>query len=235
VSHDQHLIVRFRDGDAARRPYVPTAYDAGCSRDTGLCKDSILAGNVGYFKIRTFTGPVADVAGELALTMGRLARCDAVIIDTRRHPGGSPDVVRLVASYFFDSTPVLLTSVYWRAANRTEHFYTLPTVAGPRFGPTTPLYILISKRTVSAAEEFAYDLQSRKRAVVVGANSAGAAHPGGVEVIGDHFTVFVPRGRPINPITKTDWEGVGVRPDISVSADSAIVVALNEARGKRRR
>ena len=54
--------------------------------------------------------------------------------------------------------------MYWRAANRTENFYALSTVAGPRFGLRKPVYVLISERTVSAAEEFAYDLQSRKRA-----------------------------------------------------------------------
>jgi retinol-binding protein 3 len=32
----------------------------------------------------------------------------------------------------------------------------------------------------------------------------------------------VPTGRAINPITKTDWEGVGVKPDVAVPADQAL-------------
>jgi len=35
----------------------------------------------------------------------------------------------------------------------------------------------------------------------------------------------VPSGRPINPITHTDWEGVGVAPDIKASAKNALDVA----------
>ena len=41
----------------------------------------------------------------------------------------------------------------------------------------------------------------------------------------EHFMMFVPTGRAISPITKTNWEGTGVTPDISVSADQALLVA----------
>jgi hypothetical protein len=34
--------------------------------------------------------------------------------------------------------------------------------------------------------------------------------------------MFVPTGRAINPITKTNWEGTGVKPDVAVSADQAL-------------
>jgi len=41
----------------------------------------------------------------------------------------------------------------------------------------------------------------------------------------DHFGVWVPTGRAINPITNTNWERVGVRPDIAVSSDQALRAA----------
>jgi hypothetical protein len=47
------------------------------------------------------------------------------------------------------------------------------------------------------------------------------------------FAVFVPSGRAINPVTKTNWEGTGVRPEIAVPADSALSAALAAARSKR--
>jgi retinol-binding protein 3 len=47
------------------------------------------------------------------------------------------------------------------------------------------------------------------------------------------FTVFVPSGRAINPITKTNWEGTGVLPDIAVPADSALGAALTAVRARK--
>jgi hypothetical protein len=37
--------------------------------------------------------------------------------------------------------------------------------------------------------------------------------------------MFVPSGRPISPVTHTDWETVGVQPDIKVSSKNALVAA----------
>ena len=233
VSRDKHLLVFVGRAGAKRTLYFPTAADAGCSLDTGLCKDTVLAGNIGYLQVRSFAARVAKLRAPLAEAMTRLAGCDAIIVDIRRNVGGSPDVVRLLASYFFDATPVLLTSVHWRGEKRPDDYYTLPSVAGTRIGPRKPLYVLISKGTFSAAEEFAYDLQARGRAIVVGTASAGGAHPGHVKSIGAQFAVFIPYGRPINPITKTDWEGTGVRPDIASAPDSALAVALRDARRTR--
>jgi hypothetical protein len=36
------------------------------------------------------------------------------------------------------------------------------------------------------------------------------------------IAVWIPTGRAINPSTKINWEGVGVKPDDEVSADSAL-------------
>jgi hypothetical protein len=36
---------------------------------------------------------------------------------------------------------------------------------------------------------------------------------------------FVPSGRPINPITHTDWEKVGVKPDVAMPAADAMKAA----------
>jgi hypothetical protein len=42
--------------------------------------------------------------------------------------------------------------------------------------------------------------------------------------------IRVPFGRFINPITKTDWEGKGVEPDVNVVAAGALDEALKRAR-----
>ena len=46
------------------------------------------------------------------------------------------------------------------------------------------------------------------------------------------FAAFVPTGRAINPITHTDWEGVGVKPDVAISADAAPDAALKLVRSR---
>jgi hypothetical protein len=38
----------------------------------------------------------------------------------------------------------------------------------------------------------------------------------------EHWGVAVPEGRAINPVTKANWEGRGVKPDIEVTAAQAL-------------
>src|SRR5215203_3714037 len=120
--------------------------------------------------------------------------------------------------------PVHLNDLYWREGNRTEEFWTKKEVAGKRY-LNKDVYVLTSKRTFSGAEEFTYNLKNLKRATIVGETTGGGAHPGGGFRISEHFGMFVPTGRAISPITKTNWEGTGVTPDISVAADQAFLVA----------
>src|SRR5262249_7175677 len=160
-------------------------------------------------------------AGPAAAAMNFLANTDALIVDVRRNGGGSPHGVALLCSYFFDETPVHLNSLYWRKGDRTEEFWTRKDVAGKRY-TGTPIYVLTSGRTFSAAGEFTDNLQTRKRAAVVGETTGGGAHPGGMRWINEHFIMFVPSGRAINPVTKTNWEGTGVEPDVAVDADRAL-------------
>jgi C-terminal processing protease CtpA/Prc len=60
---------------------------------------------------------------------------------------------------------------------------------------------------------------------VIGETTGGGAHAGGPHRLDAHFMMFVPSGRPINPVTHTDWEGVGVVPDVKTSVKNALDVA----------
>ncbi|MEO0456712.1 MAG: S41 family peptidase, partial [Cyanobacteria bacterium P01_A01_bin.114] len=79
--------------------------------------------------------------------------------------------------------------------------------------------------TFSAAEEFAYNLQQLKRAVIVGEATAGGANPGQGIRLDDHFWMFLPTGRAINPITGSNWEGTGVIPDFKIPAELSLQAA----------
>ena len=220
VSHDLHLRVRYDDrapqqGGRSAGPQRPPL------ENFGIGAPERLAGNVAYLELRSFGYPADVVEDAVARALGGVADADALIIDVRRNGGGSPQMVALVSSYLFGPDSVHLNSLYFRPADRTDHFWTRSSVRGGRFGPAKPVYVLTSRRTFSAAEEFTYNLQSLKRATIVGDTTGGGAHPGGVERVHPNFGVFVPSGRAINPITRTNWEGTGVRPDMPVASDRA--------------
>lgn len=235
VSHDKHLRVQFSHEKLPKmHDRKPTAADrdrmrqfAG-KRNFGFEKVERLAGNVGLIEVRGFMP--ADLAGETAASaMNFLAHCDALIIDLRKNGGGSPADVALLCSYLFPAEPVVhLNDLYYRPDNSTHQWWTLPFVPGQRF-VEKPVYVLTSKRTFSAAEECTYNLQNQKRATIVGETTGGGAHPGGPQPVNDHFAVWVPTGRAINPISKTNWEGTGVKPDIETTATLALKTAHLEA------
>lgn len=115
-----------------------------------------------------------------------------------------------------------MNDIYDRGSDRTEEYWTSDAVDGPRYGGGRKVYLLTSGDTFSAAEDFAYALKNLKRATLIGAGTGGGAHPGRERRFNDHFGAIVPTARTINPITHTDWEGVGVVPDVAIDPDDAL-------------
>lgn len=189
-------------------------------RNAGFTKVERLPGNIGYFRLDGFMDPEAGKDPLLA-TMTFLKNTDAMIIDLRYNGGGTPLMIRDLCSYFFDAEPVHLNSMYFRQGNRKEEFWTKKEVPGPRY-LNKDVYLLTSAFTFSGAEECAYNFQTQKRGTIVGETTGGGAHPGGMVPVADHYSIFIPTGRAINPVTGTNWEGVGVKPDVAVNADKAL-------------
>ena len=225
VSHDKHLRVRTPDDRPSsdkKRPF-PRTDEEFRRRNHGFEKVEILPGNIGYLDLRMFAR--SDLAGDTAAAaMSFLANADALVIDLRKNGGGQPEMVQLLCSYLFPPEPVHLNDLYFRPLDETKQYWTLPWVPGPRF-LEKDVYVLTSASTFSGAEECAYDLKTQKRATIVGETTGGGAHPGGNVPLAAGLTVFVPSGRAINPVTKTDWEGTGVEPDVKVPADLALATA----------
>lgn len=193
----------------------------------GFKEAKIMEGNVGYFDLRNFA-PV-ELAAEFADGyMKLLSGADAIIVDMRKNGGGSPDMVQYLCSYFFDKK-VHLNSLYFRQGDRTIDFWTLDEVGGTQM-PDVPLFVLTSEKTFSGAEEFSYNMQTQKRATLVGQTTGGGANPGGTRPINEKLTVFIPMGKAINPITKTNWEGVGVVPEVMTSPEETMDKAYELAK-----
>jgi C-terminal processing protease CtpA/Prc len=159
--------------------------------------------------------------------MSLVAGCDSLIFDLRDNLGGNPAMVAFISSYLFQE-PVHLDDIFERRTNVSVESWTLPYVPGRKF-IGSPVFVLTSPRTFSGAEEFAYNLQMLKRAVIVGEASGGGAHPAVPLRIGAHFQVVVPVARYINPVSRTNWEGRGVEPDIRAREDVAAQAAYRAA------
>jgi C-terminal processing protease CtpA/Prc len=189
----------------------------------------ILPGNVGYVKLDGFA-PVNLCASTVVAAMNFVANVDAIIFDLRDNGGGDPLMVSYVSSYLFDQ-PTHLNDIWTRATDSTRQFWTDAQVSGKRLG-TQPAFVLTSSRTFSGGEGFAYGLKTQKRATIIGETTGGGAHPVRGEKIDDRFVINVPYARAINPITKTNWEGTGVEPDVKVAAADALTTAQKLAAEK---
>jgi C-terminal processing protease CtpA/Prc len=233
VSHDKHLRIRYSPEGLPLRPEQPTAEERAQAladerrRNFGFEQVNRLEGNVGYIDLRGFSGSPESREAAVA-AMKTVADTDALIFDLRRNGGGSPFMIGVLCSYLFDDV-VHLNDFYVRETDSHQEFFTSREVEGRRYGQSKPVLILTSTRTFSAAEEFTYDLKNLKRATVVGETTGGGAHPGGLRRLTDHFGIWLPTGRAINPITKTNWEGTGIEPDIKTSAVDALDTAHREA------
>ena len=189
----------------------------------GFTNMKILAGNIGYLKLNMFADTkYAKKAATAAMNF--LSNANAIIIDLRDNRGGVPSMIQLLSSYFTDAKPLLLSNFYERKTAAKTQLYTLSNIDGKR-KLNTPLYILTSKQTFSAAEAFAYGLKHHKKASIVGEVTKGGANRTKRINLNDSFSISIPYIQSIHPITKSNWEGKGVQPDIKTIEKEALVEA----------
>lgn len=229
TTHDLHMRVMYRQdpfpqqqsNDEPSADEIRKRTEQERLRNFGFESVQRLPGNVGLLDLRQFSGAPEAQATAVA-AMNFLGNCDALIVDLRRNGGGSPAMIATLLTYLVAPDDRLLFNTFeQRGEQGLREWYTLPFVPGPRLNGK-PVFVLTSNRTGSAAEEFSYDIQTHKLGQTVGAVSAGAANPGGLSRLSDHLAAFIANGRAVNPVTKTNWEGVGVKPDVDVPAAEAL-------------
>lgn len=239
-THDGHMRVHFRAEPWPKQaenegppPPEERARQLAAERrqNFGFQRVERLPGNVGYLDLRSFSG-LPEAHATAVAAMNFLANTDAVIIDLRRNGGGDPELLQTVLTYFVAPGDRLhINDFYLRQGDRTEQYWSASQVPGPRLNGK-PLFVLTSPLTGSCAEEFAYDVQTHQLGTLYGATTAGAANPGGLFPLSDHLAAFIATGRAINPVTHTNWEGVGVKPDHDVPPGDALreahVAAINK-------
>ncbi|UOQ52041.1 S41 family peptidase [Hymenobacter cellulosivorans] len=240
VCPDQHVGWRVQ----APRPATAAPRPSGINVK-GFYRVDILPGNVGYLEVRAF--PDESVAAHQVVgAMTYLSGCDAVILDFRQNGGGSL-LKDLLLGYFFPK-PVHLNDIVSR--DYVEHEYSQPVqvrlrrlkldsasnqlradtlLRVPSKLQQAPVYVLTSSRTFSAAEAVAYELKALKRGLTVGETTRGGANPVGGKAVNERLLLRIPFAHVENAVTKANWEGVGVPPDIPVKATHALETAHLEA------
>lgn len=237
VNNDRHLRLKHHAEPVPPKEGAATLDAMRRDFDTslgGVPRVELLDGGVAVVELAPMLFPLEWAAEPLSAALTLASRAEALIVDLRGNRGGDPDTVAFVCGYLLDERTHLNT-MYWRGGERTEQSWSPPHVPGARFGGTKPLYVLTSDSAFSAAEELAYDLQQLGRAVVVGESTRGGAHPCQGWTVHPHLEATVPFGRAINPVSGTNWEGVGVQPDVPCAAadslDQAHALALARLAG----
>lgn len=233
-SNDMHLEVVYSEETLPNGPREPSADEEASYRkwlkQTNCSFETVklLPHNIGYLKLDSFAD-VSVCKSEALDAMATLNHADAIIFDLRDNRGGDGNMVSFIASYLFDhpeflydprSTPTLQSWMQPRAGSRLTD---------------KPAYVLTSNTTISAAEQFAYDLKMLRRVKIVGEKTRGSAHAGVFYRIDDHFGMGIPRVKAFNPFSANDWEGTGVAPDVPVKAPDALQTAEKLAEGNVRR
>lgn len=231
INNDKHLRIRPKfipaneKKDLSQNAYEIYLHNLTDNRKlaNGFKEVKIIDNNVGYLNFRFF---IDETEKTIDSYMNLLAKTDAIIVDLRTNGGGSPNTVQYLCSYFFNA-PLLLNSLYFRKDNSTTGF-SVKDVNGKKM-VDVPLLILTGPKTFSGAEEFSYNMQTQKRATLVGQITGGGANPGDFFEINNQLEIFIATGTAINPITKTNWEGVGVVPEYKTTADAAYDKAVELA------
>lgn len=212
-------------------------------------QSKIIKSNIGYIKIDTFLDFGLDgvynpkvledipktkmklICNSIIKYIENVKDCNYIIFDMRNNGGGEGQIAKLLLSFIFNRR-IILEEIHYKT--ETRKYYTLTNkelqeLCNCKKLPTlynNEIICLTSKNTFSAGEQFCYDIQSRKRGIIIGEITGGGANPGEFYTIDKEMKIFIPFAYTKNPITKTNWEGKGVKPNIVCKSKDALKCAI---------
>ncbi|HEU4998560.1 MAG TPA: S41 family peptidase [Lapillicoccus sp.] len=224
-NHDRHLRIRRRPPSRPRSDADWRAHYAADARRSagGIRAVTHLDDHTGLLAIAPYTSPpdLAEPYVRAAFTL--LSGVERLVVDLREGRGGVPETVAMICGYLLGDEPVHLQDLVGRDGTARQ-YWSVP--AAGRLAPEVSVCVLTSSATFSGCEELAYNLQAQERAVVVGESTGGGAHPVTVVPLSDELEVSIPVERSVNAVTGTNWEQVGVVPDVECPAAEALERAL---------
>jgi hypothetical protein len=218
VSNDGHISLHLGKGVADRKDHSRALTEAHKDIDT-----EIITGekSIAYLKFNVFSNKVIPKE-RITKAMTMLSSTDSLIIDLRDNEGGDPNLVAFLSSYFVnDNTPL------WSVLDRQGNAIIEVVSEQQKLKYQGVVCVLTSNKTYSAAEAFAYTLKHLGRVCIIGETTRGGAHLVQMERVNEKLDIRIPVARAFNPITKTNWEQVGVVPNINVESARAKIVAID--------
>lgn len=206
VSGDRHLFVRYDPAQVKELNVSPKPdgnadgensffYGAKArEKNYGFREIKVLDGNIGYLKLSEINISEKSLPVLIA-AMRFVENTKALIINLRDNGGGGGEIGSVLETFFLPKNTPLLE--FRSRSGTTETAKTVAWLTEKKY--ENPLYIIVNKKTGSAAEAFAYALQAKKRAVIVGQASSGAAHMSSWYPVNDFIYVSVSTAAPVLP------------------------------------
>ena len=228
ASKDMHISLHLAKGRIDRTTHILPATKSDQEFHAGLVSGKTDRTKIGYLRFNKFSGD-EKTKERIVSAMKELEGADSLIIDLRENIGGDPNLVVFLSSYFLE-TDIHLWSILDHSGNTV--FEATSVDHDQKYQGN--LCLLTSKKTASAAEAFAYTLKHLGRACIIGEATGGGAHLVQMERVNDDIDIRISVARAYNPITKSNWEGVGVIPTIEVEVSQAKLAAVEYFRNKDR-
>lgn len=172
--------------------------------------------NISIFVFDEFYGQV-EFETHIIDQLNKLPTNQAIVFDLRANQGGSGKLARNIASCFLNHHTPLWTMETMEDGSIRETTHISQTKTACRNIVSNKLYILTSNETASAAELFSFVLKNRGRATLIGETTMGASHSVEFMSLAHRFGMMLPIGRTLDPVTKTNFEEVGVVPHILIN------------------
>jgi C-terminal processing protease CtpA/Prc len=157
--------------------FIPGSEFAEKFKSKEIVKSSVLANNIGYLQIDSWSGDInidgKNIAEIVAEHVTKLENTQGLIIDLRNNTGGNSEMASQLAGRFIDTSQIY-THVYVRenGAKPTEEDFILEPKK-PKI--IKPVVLLTSPKCLSSTEQFILMLKDTGHAVTIGETTGGGS------------------------------------------------------------